>query len=921
MRLHSLQFKLSLSVAACMLALGVALVTYAGYTAQREAFDKAQFKMQSTAQEHAEAILKRLESGMIAARTVSQALSVNCDRPGTLSRDQANAMLREVLVQNPDFLGAYTLWEPNAFDGMDARHATDSASDRSGRLIPYWNRGPDGRIQVDPLHHYDEPGIGNYYLLPKRLKKEILIEPYVYPVQGENVLMTSLVVPILDREGKFQGMAGVDLRVDFLQKIANNVTLYGGVGKVILMTHTGMIAGITGRPDAVGTPGGDHEHLLEYRRELEIPGSRIYRRDKTLYSFNPIRIGQSPEPWAVILSVPEAVVTREARMIIRTMAATGIFILLAGTAVLILLQKKMFTEKIVQLSQATQALAGGDYDARCEIRGRDEIQDLATSFNHMAAKIQDSIITLEENRILLTAVLDNAFQMYGLLDPQGDLITANKSALSYTDESLESMVGKSLWSLPWWKHSLEQQQQVKECITMAQSGNFTRFETTHMDPQGDLHVVDFSISPLQDEVGQLRYLIVEGRDITERKRAEEKQAALSERLHHSQKMDAIGQLVSGVAHDFNNMLGGIVSACELMSGPETGGALRTKYIDMILKASERASGLISKLMAFSRNNNKTSTAIDVGKIISDTQAILERTLDRRIKITFSNYAAVSTIIGDDSLIQNMLLNMAINASHAMPNGGELTFALRNTELDEGYCSVSGLGLSPGNFVEIEIRDTGIGMSPEVQRRIFEPFFTTKEPGKGTGLGLAAAFGTVQSHHGAIHVYSEEGVGTVFRIYLPASGERVQSGVRVEPPIPGVGTILLVDDEEIIRLTAKQMLEGLGYTILTAENGREGVETFKSHLDGIDLVILDMIMPEMNGREAFGHMKALRPDIRIILSSGFSKEEDLHAMKQGGLDGFVHKPFRLFELSQLIQSVLGTQSNLFNERSDTRQPGV
>ena len=905
MRLHSLQFKLSLSVMACMLTLGAVLVTYAGYTARREALDKAQFKMQSAAQEQAEAIRKRLDAGMTAARTLAQALRVNGEGMPTLNRGQVNAMLREVLLQNPDFLGVYTLWEPDAFDGQDARHASQGDSDSSGRFIPYWNRAPDGRIQVDPIQDYDTPGLGDFYQTPKRLREEVQIEPYFYPVQGEKVLMTSMVVPILDRDGQFRGMAGVDLRVDFLQKIANSVNLYDGAGKIILMTHSGMLAGITGRPEAVGTMGGDREHLREYTRQVQVSGSRIYRRDGVLYSFNPIRIGQAQDPWAVILSVPEAVVTRDARLIIRTMVATGLLILLAGIAVLILLQKKLFLRKVVQLNRATQAIASGDYAVRCEVRGKDEIQELATSFNDMAAKIQESITALEENRILLTAVLDNAFQMYGLLNPQGELITANKAALSFTAIPLASMVGMPVWSLPWWEHSTEAQQQIKEGLISAQQGQFVRFETTHRDQEGKLHWVDFSFSPLLGESGQTRFLILEGRDITERKEAEQKHLAMTEQLHRSQKMDAIGQLVGGVAHDFNNMLGGIVSACELMRDEESTGALRSKYLDLILKASERASGLISKLMTFSRNNEKTSTAIDLGKIITDTLAILERTLDKKIWITYDNHAEVPTIIGDDSLIQNMLLNMAINASHAMPDGGELTFTLRNTELDEAYCSVAGLGLSPGTFVEIEVRDTGCGMPPEVQQRIFEPFFTTKEPGKGTGLGLAAAFGTVQSHHGAIHVYSEVGVGTAFRIYLPASAARLPASATLDAAIPGVGTLLLVDDEEIIRLTTKRMLEGLGYTVLTAENGRQGVELFRSQSQAINLVILDMIMPEMNGREAFGHMKTLRPDVPIILSSGFSKEEDIRALKQGGLAGFIHKPFRLAELSRMIQVALAT----------------
>lgn len=379
--------------------------------------------------------------------------------------------------------------------------------------------------------------------------------------------------------------------------------------------------------------------------------------------------------------------------------------------------------------------------------------------------------------------------------------------------------------------------------------------------------------------------------------------ALTAQLHQAQKMDAIGQLAGGVAHDFNNMLGGILGAAEMIvegcSEEE-----QQEYLEMIIKAARRSGYLTKQLLAFSRKGAKISSDINVVDIVKETVSILQRTIDKSIEVTIDDKAKNGHIVGDDSLLQNALMNIGINASHAMPSGGSLEFSLTNVYLDSEYCLNSGFDLSPGHYVEIAIRDTGTGISPKHLQRIFDPFFTTKEEGKGTGLGLAAVYGMVQEHHGAITVYSEIGNGTVFHIYLPLS-EQVESQIQLEEDsiVHGSGTILLIDDEELIRVAARAILTSLGYHVILAENGAEGIATFKDIANDVDLIILDMIMPVMGGREAFTKLRKIRNDIPIIISSGFAKEEDMLELKDQNPNGFLRKPFRKAELAQAVHDAV------------------
>jgi len=406
--------------------------------------------------------------------------------------------------------------------------------------------------------------------------------------------------------------------------------------------------------------------------------------------------------------------------------------------------------------------------------------------------------------------------------------------------------------------------------------------------------------------GELTNITTISRDITERKQAEERQSKLAEQLHQSQKMDAIGQLAGGIAHDFNNLIAGIIGFSELLQVTENLSEKQQKYITNIITSADRAGNLTKKLLTFSHRGIKVSTAVNCVKIISDTIEILKRTIDKKINISFDNKAEETFIIGDDSILQNAFLNISINAAHAMPEGGNLIFSIENIYLDRNYCDFSPFNILPGEFLEISIRDTGTGMPQGTMSRIFEPFFTTKEQGKGTGLGLSMVYAAVQEHSGSINVYSEVGRGTEFRIYLPLSKE-TESSERISDSLTqGSGTILLIDDEELIRISAAALLKSMGYIVMQAENGKHGIEIFAEHHKGIDLIILDMIMPVMGGRESFRKFREINPHIPILIASGFAREEDMTLLKEQGISGFLQKPFRSAELSDKVSDILNNK---------------
>ncbi|SHO53075.1 ATP-binding protein [Desulfopila aestuarii] len=401
-----------------------------------------------------------------------------------------------------------------------------------------------------------------------------------------------------------------------------------------------------------------------------------------------------------------------------------------------------------------------------------------------------------------------------------------------------------------------------------------------------------------------KLVVVTVRDLTE-------QRAMENALHQSQKLDALGQLAGGVAHDFNNMLSAILGSAELLS-PEYPVELQKGLRDTIISAAGRAAKLTSKLLSFARKGKYLSTPVDVHEIVKETIALLERTIDRRIMLSMDLGATQSRVVGDPSQLQSALLNLGVNARDAMPSGGSLIISTRNVVLEDDQCTLGGFAVIPGDYVHITVTDTGEGIAPEVIQNVFEPFFTTKEVGKGTGLGLAAVFGTMASHHGAVTVDSEIGKGSRFSLYLPVvSAEQASTQSEPEPLISGSGLVLVIDDEELVLVSTVMQLESLGYTTIALGEPEKAAELFLANQAELVAVLVDMVMPKFMGLEIAEQLRKVNPNVPIVLMSGFPRTAQLDQWLGRTIDGFLQKPFNQVELGKLLSQVRArfTESDL------------
>lgn len=417
--------------------------------------------------------------------------------------------------------------------------------------------------------------------------------------------------------------------------------------------------------------------------------------------------------------------------------------------------------------------------------------------------------------------------------------------------------------------------------------------------------LEMSVSINRDEEGKPLGIMGVSRDITARKQAEEESARLEDRFREAQKMEAVGTLAGGLAHDFNNLLGGILGYSSMLRTGQNDPAQIAKAADMIEKSAEKMGELTRQLLGFARRGKLQIKPIELSELIRDVVNLLDRTMGKKIEIVGKFSAERLSVMGDPSQLEQVILNLALNAREAMPDGGLLSFETDWVEIEPGDCYASA-DVRPGKFAELTVSDTGAGIPVEIRERIFEPFFTTKAMGKGSGMGLAMVYGIVQNHGGFIRVYSEPGEGSVFRICLPLAEVRETASddaPAYQPPIQGSGRILVVDDEEIIRETVTDMLTSLGYEVVTANDGREAVDYYRDHQDEIDLAIIDYIMPRMNGSECFDSMKAMNPKIKAILSSGYSRDGIPQAVLDAGMLDFTQKPFRIRDLSEAVAKAL------------------
>ena len=420
---------------------------------------------------------------------------------------------------------------------------------------------------------------------------------------------------------------------------------------------------------------------------------------------------------------------------------------------------------------------------------------------------------------------------------------------------------------------------------------------------GSKAILELSISLRTDKDGQpagFRGLL---RDVTKRKETEEDKRLLETQLQQAQKMESIGTLAGGIAHDFNNILMGIQGNATLMLLKIESEHPNHVKIKNIEKFVQNGTELTKQLLGFARGGKYLVKTTDLNDVIEKSSSLFARTR-KEIQVHTDLYDEIWAADVDSGQIEQALLNLYVNAWQAMSAGGDLYLKTRNVILDSSI--VKPFKVEPGQYVEISVSDTGVGIDKETRKRIFEPFFTTKEMGRGTGLGLASVYGIVKSHGGYIDVSSEKEKGTTFTLYLPASEKRaVQEKAVPTEMFRGTGTVLLIDDEKMILDVGCELLEELGYTVLSALSGREALEIFQENSTKIDLVIMDMIMPGMSGGETFDRLRNINQDIKVLLSSGYSLNGQATQILRRGCDGFIQKPFNLNQLAEKIGSIVGS----------------
>jgi len=476
----------------------------------------------------------------------------------------------------------------------------------------------------------------------------------------------------------------------------------------------------------------------------------------------------------------------------------------------------------------------------------------------------------------------------GILEitPEGKLVYANPKAISLINRTEDQLLSSDFTDL-----FLESdRQRIKDPLMEIHRTSQPIAVNGPLTLNGKQ--VSLHLFPVMDEMQ--RSIIVILTDVSEKKRMEAQ-------LIQAQKMEAIGTLAGGIAHDFNNLLMVIQGNVSLMLLDVNPAHSHHEMLRTIEKQVQGGSKLTSQLLGYARKGRYELRPIHLNQLVADTSEAFGRT---RKNITIHRELAsdLFTCEADQGQIEQVLMNLFVNSADAMPKGGDLFLKTANVNFKE--IKGSGYLPNPGDYILLTVTDTGVGMDSKTIDCIFDPFFTTKELGRGTGLGLASTYGIVKGHGGYIEVESEKGRGSTFKVYLPASGKPAQQTVSPSAPISkAIGTVLLVDDEEVILDVSEKVLKVLGYKVLVARGGAEAIEIFKKHQNSIDLVLLDIIMPHMGGGEVYDRLKEISPEVKVLLSSGYSIDGEASKIMARGCNGFIQKPFDIMQLSQSIRAIL------------------
>lgn len=500
----------------------------------------------------------------------------------------------------------------------------------------------------------------------------------------------------------------------------------------------------------------------------------------------------------------------------------------------------------------------------------------------------------QEAQKRLATAIEQAAEGILITDKDGVIQYVNPAVERITGFSREELVGNTPRIFQSGEHDPTFYRNLWDTI---KSGKTWSGRFTNRKKDGRIYYEDATVSPVKGTSGKIMNFVAVKRDITET-------LELSKQLYQAQKMEAVGTLAGGIAHDFNNILQVVLGYSELVLSDEQLPSRFREDLARINQASRNGADLVQRLLTFSRKTEIKPLHINLNRRIEQLRKMLSRTISKLIHIELILADDLAAINADPTQVDQVLVNLAVNARDAMPTGGRLIIETKNVTLDEDY-SRAHLGATPGRYVLLTVSDTGHGMDRETLQHIFEPFFTTKDQGEGTGLGLATVYGIVKQHRGYIMCYSEPGAGTTFKIYFPAIvADKELTGTAVKIiPRKGSGTILLVDDEEHVRDLGVRILTKAGYKVVTASNGKEAVNVYARRGDEIALVILDLMMPEMGGKKCLLALRELNPQVKVIIASGYSANGATKETLSSGAKGFVNKPYDIRQLLDVVGKVL------------------
>jgi len=533
-----------------------------------------------------------------------------------------------------------------------------------------------------------------------------------------------------------------------------------------------------------------------------------------------------------------------------------------------------------------------------EARLRESARKLKLAYDQSIIYAQQLKEEVTERKRIVEALVqakedwENTFDaitdMVMLLDNKQQILRVNKAVAEALNTTKEKLLGRKCYQV---MH--RQDRPIRGCPLVLTMKTLRPQTTEITEPHlGGTFIC--STSPILNRQGDLTGYTHTLKDITKSKR-------LEAQFQQAQKMEAIGTLAGGIAHDFNNLLMGAQGNISLMLMDIDSSHPHYERLKNIEKQIQSGAKLTSLLLGYARKGKYDVTTLDLNRLAEETSDTFGRTR-KEITIHLELAGDLYPIKADHVQIEQVLLNLFINAADAMPGGGNLV--LKTMNVAHKHMGGKLYDPKPGNYVLLMVTDTGMGMDKETLERIFDPFFTTKEMGRGTGLGLASVYGIIKGHGGYVDVDSKEKHGSTFSIFLPASEKEVRKRVKsADRVIKGTGTVLLVDDEEVIVEVGRDLLKAMGYRALVAKDGKEAVEVYKKNRDDIDIVVLDMVMPNIGGGEAYDRMKEINPDIKVLLSSGFSVDGEATEILERGCNGFIQKPFTIKDLSAKIREIL------------------